>query len=137
MGTLLQVVPRKRFEYSHLAGGATQTVTLAAAVDVLNFYYVHVFVRVHTRNMSGGQSFKVGAYYTMPSCDDAREFTDVTAITELSITSAVPSAVSGIVHREFSGPGGYLKFLLTAAQSPTSPTTLYAELSVALVLRAH
>lgn len=133
-GMLIPVLEKRRIEYSHLGGGASQSITLHPAIEVCGFLYVHLFVRVHERNMVSGQSFSFGLYYTMPSPDDPREFTVATSLTDLSVTSTSPASTPGLVHRETSSPGAFLKLTLTATQASV-PSTLYAELSAELMLR--
>jgi hypothetical protein len=134
MGLIIPVLKRRRFEFSFLAGNASQVVTLQPAIETCNYYYAHLFVRVHERSMAVGQSLALGLYYTLPSEDDPREFTDTSDLTSVTVTSASPAAVPGLLYREVSSPGAYLKLLLTASQA-SSPSTFYAELSAELVLR--
>lgn len=134
MAIVIPVLKRQRFEYSFLGGGASQVVTLMPAISVYSYYYAHLLVRVHARDMAAGQSILLSLYQTLPSDDDSREFTEVGALTDVTITSANPSVVPGITSRDTSSLGAYLKLLLTATQT-TAPTTFYAELSAELVLR--
>jgi len=135
MGIIIPIVPRRRFEYTFLAPSAAQSVTLAPSVEVFKFHYAHLFVRVHERSMVANQSYNWSLYYTLPSDEDSREFTDTSgAITSVTVTSSAPSATPGLVHREFANLGAHLKLVLTANQS-SAGGTLYAEMSAALVLR--
>lgn len=133
---LISVLERKRLDYSHLPGGASQVITLHPGIETCGYSVVHLFVRVHERNMSlGNQSFTFALYYTLPSPDDPREFTDASPIDSLAVTSAAPGSAPGLLEKEITSPGAYLKLVLTAAQSITGAGTLYAELSAALMLR--
>ncbi|MBK8649599.1 MAG: hypothetical protein KBF43_13175 [Dermatophilaceae bacterium] len=134
MGIIIPVLERRRFEFSFLGGSASQMVTIQPAIEAFNFYYAHLFVRVHARDMTSGQSLVLALYYTLPSDDDPSEFTDASSISDVTITSTAPSTVPGLSSREFSSPGAYLKLLLTATQA-SAPSTFYTELSAALVLR--
>ncbi len=134
MAIVIPVLKRQRFEYSFLTGVASQVVTLMPAISSSSYYYAHLFVRVHARDMTSGQSIQLALYHTLPSDDDSREFTAANSLTDVTITSASPAAVPGIVSRETSSLGAYLKLLLTATQT-TGATTFYAELSAELVLR--
>lgn len=134
MGLIIPVLKCRRLEFSFLGGGASQMITLQPAIETCNFYYAHLFVRVHARSMAAGQSLVLGLYYTMPSDDDSKEYTDTSELTSVTITSSSPSAVPGLNHREVTSLGAYLKLLLTATQT-SSPSTFYAELSADLVLR--
>ncbi len=133
---LIPVMPRRRLDYSHLAGGASQVITLQPAVETCGYSVVHLFIRVHERNMAlSDQAFTFALYYTLPSPDDNREFTDASPIDTLAVTSASPSSAPGLVEKEITSPGAYLKLVLTVSQSIAAAGTLYAELSAALMLR--
>jgi len=134
MGLIIPVLKRRRFEFSFLGGVGSQVVTLQPAIETCNFYYAHLFVRVHSRSMVAGQSLVLGLYYTMPSDEDSSEYTASTELTSVTITSSSPTAVPGLNQREVTSLGAYLKLLLTATQA-SSPSTFYAELSADLVLR--
>ena len=67
-------MPRRRLDYSHLAGGASQVITLQPAVETCGYSVVHLFIRVHERNMAlSDQAFTFALYYTLPSPDDNRD----------------------------------------------------------------
>jgi hypothetical protein len=130
---LLPVLDKRRFEYSFLGGGASQEITLQPAIDVCGHVSGILFVRVHERNMTSGQSIGLGLYYTLPSGDDPREFTASSSLTDVTITSVSPSSTPALLFREFSSPGAFLKLVLTATQTSV-PSTLYAEVSAELLL---
>ena len=131
---LTPVLDRRRIEYSFLSGGSSQVITLQPAIDVQEYSSGILFVRVHERNMTSGQSIALSLYYTLPSCDDSREFTSTSLLTDVTITSTSPASTPGLSYREFSGAGAYLKLVLTATQTSV-PSTFYAELSAELLLR--
>jgi hypothetical protein len=135
MATIITVLKRRKFDYSYLAAGTSQLVVIQPAIEVHEYYTAHLFVRVHARSMSSGQSLDFGLHYTMPSDDDAREFTESSPFTSLTVTSTAPAVVPGLISRSVSDIGGYVKILMTVTQTSPSLTTLYAELSAELVLR--
>lgn len=131
---LIPVMARRRLDYSHLGGGASQSITIEPALSTCGYSVLQLFVRVHERNMVSGQSFVFGLYFTLPSDDDPREFTKASTLGTLSVTSASPAAAPGLVDTELTSPGAYLKIVLTASQTSV-PTPLYAELSAVAMLR--
>lgn len=96
MAIVIPVLKRQRFEYSFLAGGASQSVTLMPAIPAYSYYYAHIFVRVHARDMVVNQSIQLALFQTLPSDDDSREFTATASLIDVTITSANPSVVPGI-----------------------------------------
>lgn len=131
---LLPVLNRRRFDFGFLAGTATQTVVLQPAIDVSEFYYIQLWVRVHARDMTAGQTLVFSLYNTLPCDDDQREFTEVGSFTDVTLSSAAPAATPGVAYRDGSAPGPYLKLLLTATQTSVM-STFYAEVSAVLNLR--
>lgn len=136
MGILIPVLKRRRFDFSHLAGGASQTVVLQPAIDAICYYYGHLLVRVHDRNMTSGQTFVFSLYYTAPSDEDTRDFTYTTSsVTDVTVDfNTSPASVPGLSQRELTSPGSYLKLELVATQA-SAPGKFYAELSADLVLK--
>lgn len=130
---LIPVLERRRLEYSFLGGGVNQVLTLQPAIGACGYASGILFVRVHERNMTSGQSIALELYYTLPSGDDPREFTASSSLTDVTITSASPSSTPALLYREFSSPGAFLKLVLTATQA-SAPSTLYAEVSAELLL---
>lgn len=129
-GIIVPIVDKRIFEYSYLGGAATQDIVLHPAVDVGNWYRVRAVVLVHQITATSG-NFVVKLQHTFPSENDRQEFVDTTDfLATASITGASPNikTISG------TDPQAYLKVLLRATQG-TANHTLYAELSVYLVLR--
>ncbi len=139
-GTVVNMLDRKRFEFSYLAGSATQSVILVPVIEACGYGYVALFARVHARSMAAGQSLVFSLYNILPSDEDAREFveTDGTggplSLVDLTITSALPTAVPGIYYTSSKSVGPYLKLGLSAIQAAI-PATFYAEISLLLHMR--
>lgn len=135
-GMILPVLERKRFDWTYLGGGGQQQVVLQPAIDVTRFYYVQLWVRIHERSFSADQAVGMTLFETLPSNDDAREFTvAATSFLSLSFTLGSPASVPALLNANSTNPGAFLKLLLTGYQSATAPGTFYTELSAALVLR--
>lgn len=138
-GKILNLLERRRFEFSYLTGSTSQGVTIAPMIDVCGYGYVALYARVHARSMASGQSLNFNVYNILPSDEDAREFveTDSTgapiSLFTVSITSAQPAIVPGM-YSNASTSGPYVKLVLTATQA-SSPATFYAEVSLLLHMR--
>ena len=72
---IVPVLSKRRFDFGYLAGATTQSVVLQPALDVGAYYYVQLWVRVHERSMTSGQSLDLSLYNTLPDDLDPREFT--------------------------------------------------------------
>lgn len=132
---IIPVLRRRRFDFGYLAATTSQSVTLQPAVDVSQFYYVQLWVRVHERDMSTGQTLVLSLYNTLPDEEDPREFTG-DSLLDITLTSVAPPVpLPALTYRDGSSPGPYLKLVLTATQTSVT-TALYAELSAVLNVRA-
>lgn len=138
-GKILNLLERKRFEFSYLPNSASQSVTIAPLIDACGYGYVALYARIHERSMAAGQTLDFSIYNILPSDEDAREFveTDVTGAPQslfvVSITSSQPNAVPGM-YSNSSSSGPYVKLLLKATQA-SSAATFYAEISLLLHMR--
>lgn len=134
---IIPVLERRRFEYTHLGAGGQQLVVLCPSIDVVDFYHVQLWVRIHERSFSGDQIIGLSLFNTFPSSDDPREFTDgSSAFASLSFSGSSPTNVPAIVSVSATGPGPYLKLLLSAFQATSVAGTFYTELSAALLVRS-
>lgn len=139
-GKMITALQRQRFEFSALGSSASQTVVLVPVICAVDFNYAGVYVRVHDRSMSSGQTLDFNLYNSLPSEDDARVFVDVDGtgapnpLVTVTVTSAVPGAVPGIVSDYSTRSGPFLRLELAATQAGT-PATFYAELSAEVLLR--
>ena len=134
MPILVSLFEKTRFEYSYLGNNATQTVTLARALNVVPYYECQLLVRWHKGTLTSGQSLIFGLYNTLPSDDDPQEFTDTgTIFTSVTLNSA--STPPALLSARATSPQAYLKHLLTITQGSTGGTALYAEVSACLLLR--
>ena len=134
-GIIVSVLDKTRLEYSYLAGTTSQSIVLRPSINVASYYYLQLFIRVHERNMSAGQSIRFALINSLPSSEDSREFVDTSNFLAVDLTSSAPTSAPGLVSGVASAPGPYLKFVATVSQA-SSPSTLYAEVSAVLLLRA-
>lgn len=138
-GKILNLLDRKRFEFSYLGGTASQSMIIAPMVDACGYGYMALYARVHARSMAVGQSLNFNVYNILPSDEDAREFVETDgagaplALFDVVVTSAQPTAVPGM-YSNSSSSGPYIKIVLTATQA-SSPATFYAEISLLLHMR--
>lgn len=134
-GIIVPILDRRRLDYSFLAGTATQSLTLNPAFPTCDYFNAYLFVRVHSRNMTGGQSIVFSVFHALPSDEDPREFVDESSsLADVTITDSAPTVVPGIGYRELATPGPFLKFVLLATQTSVQ-STFYAELSAVVVFR--
>jgi hypothetical protein len=131
--SVLQVLERRRFDWSYLVSGQ-QEVVIQPAISVADFYHVQLWIRIHALSFSAAQIVGVSLFDTLPSDDDPREFVKTSAaFASTSFTSSPGSPA--LLSASGTGPGAYLKLLLTGYQDNASPGIFYVELSMALVLR--
>lgn len=137
-GRIITLFPKRAFDYSFMAAGATQVVTLHRSLRIPPFFYYWLGVRVHNKDIVSG-SMAVELYQTLPSSQDPQEFTvgyapptytPAMAVT-ISSTGSAPLLATPVTG---SNLGPYLRVVLRM----TAPTTgrLYAELSAVLHVRA-
>ncbi len=139
-GILIPVLDKKRFEYSYLAAGSSQEVILVPAINLAEYDWAQLWVRVHERNMvAGAQRIRLELRSTLPSADDPREFiTSGAGVLSVDVTSSTPTTVPGLL-----GSGGqsdapaYFRLSASILQNSASSDRLYAELSAVLSLRCR
>jgi hypothetical protein len=129
---LISVLPKQRFEYSYLGTAATLNVCFHEAIDTTGYKSAWLLLRVHSHNLTAGQSIVFGAIGTDPSPYDPNEFWDVTSILSTTVNSTVASPA--LLTATHSNLFPFLKVAMTVTQS-TLNTAFYADLSADLVLR--
>lgn len=141
-GKLVPILCKRHFDFTAVAGGASQDIVLVADIDTASYVYAGIFVRVHARNMTAGQSLDFSLYNTLPTEADHREFVETdgagspSALVTVTVTSASPAAAPGMQSDYTTRIGPFLKVVLSANQDST-PATFYAELSAELLLREN
>jgi hypothetical protein len=134
-GIIVPILDRRRLDYSFLPGSDQQSITLNPAFPTCDYLHAFLFVRVHSRAMTGGQSIVFSAFHALPSDEDPQEFVDESSsLADVTITDSVPTVVPGISYRELATPGPFLKFVLLARQTSVQ-SQFYAELSAVVVFR--
>ena len=97
-GKLVPILCKRHFDFTAVAGGASQDIVLVADIDTASYVYAGIFVRVHARNMTAGQSLDFSLYNTLPTEADHREFVETdgagspSALVTVTVTSASPAA---------------------------------------------
>lgn len=133
---IIPVLERRRFEYTYLGAAGQQLVTICPAIEVADFYHVQLWVRIHARSFSSDQIIGLSLFNTLPSDDEPREFTALSsAFASLSFSGSSPSSVPGLVSVSATGPGPFLKLVLSAFQATSVAGTFYTELSAVLLVR--
>lgn len=136
--SFIPIFTKTRFEYSYLGTPApnTEQVVMAPAIDLIQFKFLQLFVRVHRITISTGQSFAFTLYSTLPSDEDPQEFTDTSAGGTI-ITLSIPTGTTApsLLNSTSTTPPAFGKLVFTATQGSTPGTALYAELSACLMGR--
>ncbi|MFV8752991.1 hypothetical protein ACNOYE_20790 [Nannocystaceae bacterium ST9] len=120
------------FDFSFLTTGS-KTIVIQPALNVTNYYYARLIVRVHQVDVASGsvRSIKVGGYGTDPSREDPQEFVLSSSTLEVAITS---STTVGLQTATATDPYPFLKMYVTGTYDTTT-ARLYAILSADLLLR--
>ena len=138
-GTVVNLVDRRRLEFSYLAGSASQSITLIPSIIACGYVFVALYARLHARSMAAGQLLTFSLYNILPSDEDAREFVETdgagspVSCLDLTLTSSLPTAVPGMYSNSTSSTGPFLKLGLKATQA-SSPATFYVEVSLLLLM---
>ena len=132
-GKLIQLLPRKQFEYAFLAAGGSQEVVIAQAVNIIPFYRCKLITRVHDVDTGGSAAFSL----TVHSADPTRESTDLFFNTTAAITRSISGTTAGVMHEDNAtdvGPYAYIKLAIN--QDPTTPQSLFCDISIDMLVRA-
>jgi hypothetical protein len=117
------------FDFSFLAAGGSQTITLERALPIIPFYYGWLGIRCHNRDFGGSTgSMVIEGFSTLPSDEDPQEFTN-SAAPNLSVTINNSTVVPSLNLATASAMGPFARFTLRALQATGSATRCYAELS--------
>ncbi|MBK8261130.1 MAG: hypothetical protein IPK80_07290 [Nannocystis sp.] len=74
--TRQQLLAMTRFDFTFLAGAASQTLVIVPGIDVSAYYRAQLLIRLHASSMSSGQSVVLELDHTLPSDEDPAEFID-------------------------------------------------------------
>ena len=136
--TRLDVLAKTGFDFTFLAGAASQTIVLVPAIDVTAYHRAYLLVRLHEATMTAGQNVVFELDHTLPSDDDPAEFIDRggtgSPLASLGIDSSDTPPV--LRSREATGLQAALRLQIVATQSSTPQVPLFVEVSAALVLKS-
>jgi hypothetical protein len=130
--TAIPVLPKQRFDYTYLGTAGSLNVCFHEAIDTTGYKSAWLLLRVHSHNLTAGQSIAFGAVGTAPSPYDPNEFYDATSILATTVNSTVASPA--LLTATHSNLFPFLKVAMTVTQSSAN-TPFYADLSADLVLR--
>ena len=135
---LVTVIPPTLFNFSYLGAAATETVRLAAAIDVSRFRSAQLIARTHTNDVASGTGqFTIKAYPSAPSPDDPRAFVSGTADGTITIDDGTAEAAPKYYNAAIATINGpYYTIELTATQG-AGAAAMAAQISVDLVLREN
>lgn len=135
-GMVHNVITRRQFTFTTVAGSATLDVPLVRAIDVSDAKTIDVVVRVHA--LSGASATATIAIHTRAiSLTNEEPDVDFTNSTELgtvtlnNLTPAAPCLALG----SLTGPFGHMIRMFVRGTQPASTVTLTATLSIDLVVR--
>ena len=136
-GTLIPLFGTPRFDFTWRGTGASQSIVIHPAVNVVAFYNMRLQLRF--QGCSGGalvgtQTVILSAYGTGPSGEDPAEFTKGTAL--MSVTLSNSSTIPSLNTATATDPDGYLKIVLKCTQTGAGGTAFWVELSADLIARA-
>lgn len=127
---LITLFEKRQFEFTFLtAPSGTVTTILERALPVIPDYYLWVGIRVHARDIGGG-NMVIEGFNTLPSDEDPAEFTSIAA-PSLSITINSSTIAPSLQIATATAMGPMVKFSLRATAGATAGK-LYAELSGAV-----
>jgi hypothetical protein len=132
-GEIIKILPKRLFNFSGLAVGSTQVVTVAERVDISRYIDCMVALRSHGTDLSGGTiTFDVyGDGYTLtdPSLTFRTSAPLFASITVPGFPASTPQL------RTFGGTarGEFAALQVTATR--TAPNPLLATISIDLILR--
>ncbi|MCA9654409.1 MAG: hypothetical protein KC501_31110 [Myxococcales bacterium] len=132
-GRIFSLFKKKRFDYSFLQLGTSQTITLARAIPVHPYYSYRLDLRVHNVEIAAG-SFAFRLQETLPYGNDPQEFTNPSVPLSATINSTItaPSLLTSTAHNL----GPYLRLVLVCTSGlPTG--RLYTEASATLHAQAQ
>ncbi|MBK8260426.1 MAG: hypothetical protein IPK80_26220 [Nannocystis sp.] len=135
--TRQQLLAMTRFDFTFLAGAASQTLVIVPGIDVSAYYRAQLLIRLHASSMSSGQSVVLELDHTLPSDEDPAEFIDrgATGSPLLSVTIDSTHTPPLLRSGEVTGLQAALRVRLVATQTSTPQIPFFVEISVVLVLR--
>ncbi|MBL4684068.1 MAG: hypothetical protein JKY37_05725 [Nannocystaceae bacterium] len=135
-GTIIQLMEQRHLDFSSLAPGASEIVTLHNALPVACYKSALLMVRIHSKDIGNSPArFLLRLYPTLPSKSDGRQFTNTgLALADVEVNGATIGAPA-YLHDEIPAlAAAYLLVQIHVEQS-TAGGSLSAQLSAELLLR--
>ena len=134
-GIFVTILEKCAFEFSYLPAGQTETRTIQRAVNTIPWYRGTLYANVHAiRIGSGVPTASVTGKITNPSSTDQQSFLKSgTGVISLSLVGASAPSLLDAAASDQLGP--VLQFDVSATQHATTPTYIYFEISLGLLLR--
>ena len=134
-GIFVTILEKCAFEFSYLPAGQTETRTIQRAVNTIPWYRGTLYANVHAiRIGSGVPTAVITGKVTNPSTTDQLSF--VKSGAALLSLSLIGASAPSLLDVAASDLGPYLQFDVSATQHATTPTFIYFEISLGLLLRA-
>lgn len=135
-GTVRNIITRRQFTFSTVAGSGQLDVPLIRALDVSDAKAIDVVVRIHAATFGTGATIDVIAYaISLTSEEPDVDFVFSTAVGTLTITKAIADAAPTLHLGSLTSPWGHMIKIILRGTQPASPVTLTATLSIDVVLR--
>ena len=123
-GIVVPLINRQHYDFSYLSAGCTETITLAAAANVVMATSALLVVRIHVNNVGDGASISLKCFPTAPSREDPAEFSAETPDLSAVVTNQdAPFYLS----TPLSTPpnGAWWKIDLIGHQHSSAPVTVF------------
>lgn len=132
------VITRRRFDFSNVAGGSALDVPLVRALDMSDAKSIDVVVRIHALTVTSTASIAIHCRaISLTSEEPDVDFSNITELgtTTLNTTFTGLNTIPALALTELTPPWGNMIRIFVRGTQPASPVTLSATLSIDLVVR--
>lgn len=134
-GTVHNVITRRQFAFTTVAGSSALDVPLVRAIDVTEAKSIDVVVRVHALTVSSTATITIHTRaVSLTSEEPDVDFTNTTELGTVTLNTSTPAAPC-LVTATLSGTFGHMIRMFVRGTQPGAPVTLTATLSIDLVVR--
>lgn len=135
-GIVHNIITRRPFTFSSVAGSGQLDVPLIRALDVSDAKAIDVVVRIHAANFGTGSTIAVIAQAVSLTSEEPNvDFIFSAAVGTLTITKAIADTAPTLHLGSLTPPWGHMIRIYLKGTQPASPVTLTATLSIDLVVR--
>ena len=131
-GTLIRVVPKTLFDFAYLPAGATDSIVVAKAINVIPYSAAYLWVRVYQLRIGSGGAVNVTATPALPADDTQQSFLG-TAIA-MALTGTAPLLLNASLTSSNPLPP-YFQIAVQGQQNSGTATNVGVEISIDLLVR--